>query len=198
MSFNDTAWVLTNNQSGVYNLAQVVADTVRVLNIALDKDFPISGFSTVTFESSSARKRALIIGGYARNGQCTNSRWSVEYAPTIKGLYRLMNYSIEQKDFATLTGTSVIWYKNQLMMVGGVDENMVFRGRDIYVSSNEGYTWTKADTTKCKLPETYTPRQKQTVFVHNNNIYLIGGEDLSTTYSDVYCGRLNSIDWPTE
>lgn len=198
MSFNDTAWVLTNNQSGVYNLAQVVADTVRVLNIALDKDFPISGFSTVTFESSSARKRALILGGYARNGQCTNSRWSVEYAPTIKGLYRLMNYSIEQKDFATLTGTSVIWYKNQLMMVGGVDENMVFRGRDIYVSSNEGYTWTKADTTKCKLPETYTPRQKQTVFVHNNNIYLLGGEDLSTTYSDVYCGRLNSIDWPTE
>lgn len=199
MSFNDTAWVLASDVAKTnYYLAQVVADTIRVTNIKLDNDFPVSGFSTVTFESSSARKRALIIGGYAISGKCTNSRWSLEYAPTIKGLYRLTNYSIEQSGFATLTGTSVIWYKNQLMMLGGVNGDMVFHGTDFYVSTNEGFTWTKIDTTKCKLPETYTPRQKQTVLINDNNIYIFGGEDMGTTYSDVYCGRLNSIDWPTE
>ena len=77
------------DEEQTYRLAQVVEDTIRVTDIKLDKDFPVSGFSTVAFESSSARKRALIIGGYALSGQCTNSRWSMEYAPTIKGLYRL-------------------------------------------------------------------------------------------------------------
>ena len=198
MSFNDTAWVLVTDEEQTYRLAQVVEDTIRVTDIKLDKDFPVSGFSTVAFESSSARKRALIIGGYALSGQCTNSRWSMEYAPTIKGLYRLTNYSFEQKDFATLTGTSVIWYKNQLMMFGGVNEEMEFRGTDIYVSTNEGFSWSKADTAKCKMPESFTPRQKQSVIVYDNNIYVLGGQDMGTTYSDVYYGRLNSIDWPTE
>ena len=199
MSFNDTAWVLASDKaSDNYYLAQVVEDTIRMTNIKLDKDFPVSGFSTVAFESSSARKRALIIGGYAISGQCTNSRWSLEYAPTIKGLYRLMNYSVEQPDFATLTGTSVIWYKNQLMMLGGVNKDMAFNGTDFYVSTNEGFSWAKIDTTKCKLPATYSPRQKQTILINDNNIYIFGGEDMETTYSDVYCGRLNSIDWPTE
>lgn len=198
MSFNDTAWVLAKDKEDIYYLAQVVADTLRMTNIKLDKDFPISGFSAVTFESASTRKRALIIGGYTNNGQCTNSRWSMEYSPTIKGLYRLMNYSIEEPNFATLTGTSVISYKNQLMMFGGVNKDMEFLGRDILISTNEGFSWTKADTAKCQMPSTYTPRQKQSVLVHDNNIYVIGGEDLGTTYSDVYRGRLNSIDWPTE
>lgn len=195
MAFNDTAWVLAQKEQ-VYYLAQVVADTIRMTDIRLDKNFPVSGFSTVQFTSASTRKRALIIGGYSRDGQCTNSRWSMEYAPTIKGLYRLTNYSIEQKDFATLTGTAVIWYGDRLMLFGGVNKDMAFRGRDIYISNDEGYTWTKADEEKCVMPDGYTPRQKISVLVHNDNIYVIGGEDLGKTYSDVYCGRLNSIDWP--
>jgi hypothetical protein len=80
-------------------------------------------------------------------------------------------------------------------MFGGVDKEMVFRGNDILISEDEGFTWTKADTAKCKLPATYTPRQKQTVTVKDNNIYVIGGQDLGRTYGDVYKGRLNSIDW---
>ncbi len=197
MTFNDTAWVLVSDKDENLQLAQVVEDTIRLVGIGLDSQFPLSGFSTVTFESSSARKRALIIGGYSRNGQCINSRWSMEYAPTIKGLYRLMNYSIEEDGFTTLTGASVIWYKNQLMMFGGVNKDMEFRGTDIMVSSNEGFSWAKADTAKCKLPSLFTPRHNQCVLVNENDIYIFGGQDLNTSYSDVYKGRLNSIDWPT-
>ncbi len=198
MSFNDTAWLLVKDKEMTYRLAQVVADTVKVTSLELDEDFPVSGFSTVAFESSSERKRALVMGGYTKYGRSMNSRWSIEYAPTIKNLYRLTNYSVEQTDFSTLTGASVIWYKNQLMLLGGVNKDMEFRGTDIWISTNEGYSWTKADTAKCKLPALYTRRQKQSVIVYDNNIYVLGGEDLSTTYTDVYRGRLNSIDWPTE
>jgi len=63
------------------------------------------------------------------------------------------------------------------------------------MSKDEGLTWTKADTAKNQLPEAYHARQKQNAIVRDNNIYLFGGQDAKTTYSDVYKGRLNSIDW---
>lgn len=196
MSFNDTVWlVLQDTTTEALVLGQIAADTVRRTDIELDEDFPISGFATVEFESMSERKRAAVIGGYSRNGACINSRWNFEYSPTIKGLYRFVNYSIEQPEFSTLTGVSVIWYKKQLMMFGGVDKNMVFRGDQVLISQDEGYTWTAADSTKCRLPETYTARQKQSVLVKDNNIYVIGGENQQETFADSYRGRLNSIDW---
>jgi hypothetical protein len=55
--------------------------------------------------------------------------------------------------------------------------------------------WTKADTAKNQLPEAYQARQKQTAIVRGSYIYLFGGQDRTNTYSDVYRGKLNSIDW---
>ncbi len=196
MTFNDTVWlILRDTLTNGLVLGQINADTVRRTGFELDEDFPVSGFATVEFESLSERKRAAVIGGYARSGACTNSRWNFEYASTIKGGYNIVNYSIEQPDFTTLTGVSVIWYKKQLMMFGGVNKDMVFRKDNIMVSKDEGYTWQAADTSKCKLPETYTPRQKQSVLVKDNNIYVIGGQNQQETFVDAYKGRLNSIDW---
>ena len=196
MTFNDTVWlVLEDTTSQDLYLGQIAGDTIRRTETVLDASFPVSGFATVTFENLSERKRASVIGGYARDGQCINSRWNIEYAPTIKGLYRFVNYSIEQPEFTTLTGVSVIWYKNQLMMFGGVDKDMTFRGDQVLVSQDEGFTWVAADTTKCRMPETYTARQKQSVLLKDNNIYVIGGQNQQETFGDAYRGRLNSIDW---
>ena len=63
------------------------------------------------------------------------------------------------------------------------------------ILSDEGITWTKADTAKNQLPESYQARQKLSAVVRDNNIYIFGGEDSERTYSDAYKGRLNSIDW---
>ena len=81
------------------------------------------------------------------------------------------------------------------MLFGGVDDKMTYFGRDILVSNDEGLNWTAADTTKNWLPGVYKARQKQSAIVRDNNIYIFGGQDTETTYSDVYRGRLNSIDW---
>ena len=186
MAFNDTMWLVVEDTTAALYLAQIVADTVRVTDTRLADEFPISGFATVAFNNISGRKRAMIIGGFARNGACVNSRWNIEYSSTGKQPYRILNYSIEQPEFTTLTGVSVISYNDQLLMFGGVDKEMVFLGNDVLVSDDEGFTWTKADTTKCRLPETYTPRQKQSVTVKDNTIYVIGGQDLNTTFGDVY------------
>ena len=81
------------------------------------------------------------------------------------------------------------------MLFGGVDEKMTYFGRDILLSNDEGLTWTKADTAKNQLPEVYQARQKQNAIVRGSDIYLFGGQDAKNTYSDVYKGHLNSIDW---
>ena len=104
-------------------------------------------------------------------------------------------FSIDRPSFTSLTGISVIWYNNQLMMFGGVDENQKYFGRDILISNDEGLNWTLADSTKNQLPVEYGERQKQNAIVRDNNIYLFGGQDKNRTFSDVYRGRLNSIDW---
>ena len=195
--WNDLAWALTINDSAQYELATWSSDTLQMSGLIPDGEFPISDFGTVTFISSSLRERALIIGGFAENGRSLNTRWNLEYSTHIKehNGYRLQEFSIENAPFRSLTGISVIWYNNQLQLFGGVDENMTYLGRDFLISTNEGMTWTLADTTKNQLPDVYQARQKQTAIVRDNNIYLFGGQDAQTTHSDVYKGRLNSIDW---
>lgn len=197
--WNELVWVLVDN--GGAELATIrPADAVPSLSLTglrPDGDFPISDFAAVCFHSASERARAMIIGGFAENGQSLNTRWNLEYSEHIHqhGGYRLSEFSIDRPAFTSLTGISVIWYNDRLMLFGGVDSEMSYFGRDILISEDEGLSWVAADTAKNQLPEVYQARQKQTAIVRDNNIYLFGGQDRTTTYSDVYRGRLNSIDW---
>lgn len=195
MCWNGHVWALVDN-SGL-ELAYIEGSSLVLTGLRPDGDFPISDFAAVQFKSASERARAMIIGGYAENGRSLNTRWNIEYSEQIrenKG-YRLSEFSIDRPQFTTLTGISVIWYNDQLMLFGGVDADMTYFGRDILISDDEGLNWTAADTAKNQLPEVYQARQKQTAIVRDNYIYLFGGQDKTTTYSDVYKGRLNSIDW---
>lgn len=193
--WNGKVWVLVENNG--YELATWENNTLVLSGLQPAGEFPISDFATVTFKSASLRERAMIIGGFAENGRSLNTRWNLEYSRHTpeNGGYRLQEFSIDRPSFTSLTGVSVIWYKNQLLLFGGVDEQMTYFGRNILISTNEGLTWTKADSTKNQLPEVYKARQKQSAIVRDNNIYLFGGQDATSTYSDVYRGRLNSIDW---
>ena len=195
--WNKEIWSLTMNDSAEYELATWTGDSLLMSGLQPGDEFPISDFATVTFISTSLRERAMIIGGFAENGRSLNTRWNLEYSTHIQENrgYRLQEFSIKGAPFRSLTGISVIWYNNQLQLFGGVDDKMTYLGRDILISSNEGMTWTAADTAKNRLPDVYQARQKQSAIVRDNNIYLFGGQDAQTTYSDVYKGRLNSIDW---
>ena len=193
--WNDRVWALVDNNG--YELAYWENDDLTLSGLRPDGLFPVSDFATVTFQSASLRERAMIIGGYADNGLSLNTRWNLEYSthPLPDGEYRLREFSIDRPSFTSLTGISVVWYNNQLLMFGGVDDKMSYFGRDILISTDEGLNWTKADSTKNRLPEAYQARQRQTAIVRDSYIYLFGGQDPETSYSDVYLGHLNSIDW---
>ena len=192
--WNEKIWVLIEDAQG-YDLATWENGSIVLSGLRPQGNFPISDFAAVSFRSASLRERAMIIGGFAENGASLNTRWNLEYSSHIPGNYRLEEFSIDRPKFKSLTGISVVSYNHQLLLFGGVDEKMTYLGRDIYISENEGLTWTAADTTKNQLPEVYQARQKQTAIVRDNYIFLFGGQDSHITYSDVYRGRLNSIDW---
>ena len=193
--WNDLPWALVDNKG--LELAFIAADSLNTTGLRPTQDFPVSDFASVNFNSPSGRERAMIIGGFAENGKSLNTRWNLEYSTHItenKG-YRLREFSIDQPNFSTMTGVSVVFYDDLLMLFGGVDANQTYFGRDILISNDEGITWTQADTAKNQLPEAYTARQKQTAIVRDNYIYLFGGQSAQRTFCDVYRGKLNSIDW---
>ena len=193
--WNNLIWALVENNG--YELAWWEDEALVLSGMRPKGLFPVSDFGSVVFQSASLRERAMIIGGFADNGASLNTRWNLEYSthPQPKGEYRMEEFSIDRPSFTHLTGISVIWYNNQLMMFGGVDEKMSYFGREILISKDEGLNWVKADSTKNQLPEAYSARQKQTAIVRDEYIYLFGGQDANISYSDVYRGYLNSIGW---
>lgn len=199
MSYHNKAWCIIQEEDNL-KLANVVGDTISpVTNIpempngVLPTHFPISDFAALEFNSSSERPRAMVVGGRSLNGEVVNSRWNIEYSATDG--YRIKDFSITQPSFESLTGASIIQYDNRLVMFGGIDSDLALRG-DMLYSDDEGMNWYVPDTTHNKLPSTYQSREKQSVIVDKqNNIYIIGGQSQTQTFSDVYRGFLNSINW---
>lgn len=197
LTYNDQVWCIVQDST----TKQLALATIQNDSIALSTDilidnnmldgFPISDFAATAFESSSERPRAMIVGGRDINGDPVNSRWNFEYIPTEKK-YRLKNFSISQPTFHTLTGASIIQYNEQLMMFGGIDNDSKWNSNILY-SDDEGMNWYVPDTACNQLPIEYESRQNQSVIVNQNSIYLIGGQSHTTSFSDVYRGRLNSL-----
>lgn len=196
--WEDLVWVLTEPEEDIYELAWYRGDTLHLTDLIPYGEFPVSDFGAVTFRSASGRDRAMIIGGFAENGRSLETRWNLEYTKYMdggEGTFRLEEFSIGRPSAMSITGISVVWYDDKLLLFGGVDDKMSYLGQYIYFSDNEGMTWTLSDTTKNCLPVTYQARQKQNAIRRGDYIYLFGGQDSKTTYSDVYRGKLNSIDW---
>ena len=201
VEFDSQAWcILQDNNTqdlllGVVNGTDIQpADSVYGLqgNI-LPKTFPVSDFAALPFQSTSERPRAMIVGGRTIDGTPVNTRWNLEFEASAG--YRMVDFSIEQPSFNTLTGASIIQYNNHLVMFGGIDNDLEWRS-DILYSDDEGMNWYLPDSAQNKLPDSYTSRQNSSIVVdEQQNIYIIGGQSLATSYSDVYRGYLNELKW---
>lgn len=201
VAFDNRAWCILSDRTSerlllgyVQGERVVPADSVYGLDGNwLPNDFPVSDFASLSFAASSERPRAMVVGGRTQDGTMLNTRWNLEYEAS-QG-YRIKNFSIEQPDFHSLTGVSIIQYDNHLVMFGGIDNDSQWRTSMLF-SDDEGMHWYTPDTAHNRLPDDYGQRQKQTAVVDaRNNIYLIGGQSFTETYSDVYRGYLTSIDW---
>ena len=157
----------------------------------LPDNFPISDFAATEFKSSSERPRAMIVGGRSTNGDPINTRWNLERLIT-SDKYRLKDFTISQPTFHTLTVASIVQYGGKLIMFGGIDNDMAWNSNILY-SDDEGMNWYAPNAAVNQLPEDYQSRQNQSAIVHAKSIYIIGGQSNTTSFSDVYRGRLNSL-----
>jgi len=195
-------WMAARNHDGITQFYTVGLDVIPHVEkgIGLPADtlpltFPIEEYTTIPFQSSSLHQHALIAGGYDRNHKMTSARWSLEYNE-IYNTYHLTNLASGNTSMDAFAGSCASYYGQYLYLLGGIREDRSFLG-NTYASNDEGVNWIEVtDTLNSKRPRDLKGRYHTNTFVHNLNLYIIGGEDNSTTYSDVYRGRMNSIAWP--
>lgn len=200
LSYNQEAWcVIKDRNNEQLMLATIDQDSivpctniVDLPNGYLPSEFPISDYACLAFQGSSERERAMIVGGRSTNGNPINTRWNLEYI-AADNIYRFKDFTISQPEFHTLTGASIIQYDGQIMMFGGIDNDLEWNS-DILYTDDEGMNWYVPDTLNNQLPATYQSRQNQSVIAEKKCIYIIGGQSNSTSFSDVYRGKLNSIE----
>ncbi|MCQ2348671.1 MAG: kelch motif-containing protein [Paludibacteraceae bacterium] len=202
MCFTEYMWLAARDEAGVMRLYTLdTALTLRTMlgtglvGDSLPMEFPMSDFATIPFTSSSLHQHALIAGGYNRLGEMTDGRWSLEYN-SIFDRYAIVNMASEKGSYPAFAGAAVSYYGKYMYLIGGIWEDRSFI-EYAYTSIDEGMHWVAAgDTANSKKPQTFLGRYHASTFVDGDHIYIIGGEDNSTTYSDVYRGKQNSIAWP--
>nr|MBR6146505.1 hypothetical protein [Paludibacteraceae bacterium] len=163
-----------------------------------EEQFPISDFSAVVFHGRSGRKRAMVMGGFGTNGAPLNSRWNLEWIDTdsTTGFYRLENFTIEQPEFTALTGAALVWYDYKMLLFGSQENPSSTIIHTVLESVDEGMNWNEPDSTKNMLPPTFVPRRNQAAVVTvDDAILLIGGQNRTTSFTDVWRGKKNSIEW---
>lgn len=194
MHFNDSVWLISEDTTEhTYHLSVEDAEGWHTYPDALPENWPLSDFTAVTFYSSSERPRAMIIGGYDTEGNGLNSRWNVEYS--LIGGYRFQNFAIDRPVCSAILGASVVWYGDRFYLFGGVDNDAKYISETALYSDDEGLNWYPIDTVHNRLMDVYSPRTQTNAFVHESEIYLIGGQTRTEMFSDVICGKLTSIDW---
>lgn len=197
MFFNDSIWLAgyKDGQYALYSWQGQLTDHSDLLSgTSLPQSLPVEDFATVRFQSTSLHHHAMIAGGYNQEGKMVNGRWSLEYNEIYKQ-YRLVDLSVSQPNTPAFAEAALVNYNNRLMMIGGVWEDQTLID-SAYVSTDEGMNWVAlTDTANHNLPSEFGARKRVCAVADDEYLYLVGGEDLHTIYSDTYRGRLNSIGW---
>ncbi len=194
MHFNDSIWLVAeHSDKHTYHLAVRDGGMWRANSDSLPGNWPLSDFTALPFTSSSLRPRAAIIGGYDIRGNALSSLWNIEYSQADG--YRFANFAIQYPPFSAVVGASAVWYGKQCYLFGGVDAEAKYLSSTALCSDDEGLNWYPIDTVHNRLMDVYTQRTQTSAFVHDNCIYIMGGQSRTEMYSDVLKGKLTSIDW---
>lgn len=193
-ALNDKLWAITQSKSdnSKYYFASStdgISWTV-ITSEVIPNQFPVNDFSVLSFSARTGKQKALVIGGKNSNGKMGS--WSTE-----NGTY-WVSLSNENHTLDTLTtGSSIVAYDNKLLLFG----NSIKRVNHFRESIDEGLTWRTPDSTYNYLPKTYQARSYQSVVVYKptateksyeaNRIFIIGGQNESTVFSDIWTGKLN-------
>lgn len=203
--FNEQLWAVVQASDASYHFANSTDGVIWTMRGTIPNNFPVSDFASVSFKSPTGKERVLVTNGYSANGSIEYSRWTTEDVTGVNWLdFDTENGTLED----LVVGGSIISYDNKLLAFGLNSD-----GTSLYkISKDEGLSWQVPDATLNILPSAYraNPRNYQSVVVFkpktydkinsatlkeeitkSNKIFIFGGKFNSTTYSDVWTGKLN-------
>lgn len=197
MAFHNHIWVLAERKEGglcllLWENGLLTQPALPLAGDTLAVTFPISDFAVVEM-SDNGSEQVLIAGGYNKYGQMVNCHWTIEYNSN-EANYRIADYAREYSGESAFAGAAIAEYDNQLYRIGGVNAEQQFLS-DVSVSVDQGLHWSAVDSSQFSLPDGYSARRNASVLVKDKNLYIIGGHSQTTTLTDVYKGRINSIDF---
>ncbi len=170
------------------------------VQVQIPTSFPIGDFASLSFKSRTNKPKALVLGGFDVDGKLLAKSWSVER--NVFGVYRWVDFSLENSTLASLSGAMLVPYDNKLFLFGGSDADDQVIGTAFMESIDEGLTWRSVDTTYNKIADvaggfTYEPRSNQSVILDeaDKRIYLFGGRTRHKVFSDVWTGKLNRMSF---
>ena len=126
-----------------------------------------------------------------------NSRWNLEWIETDAGTgyYRFENFTIEQPAFSAITGAAMCVYDGRLLLFGALENGSDIVEHPVLESLDEGMNWSVPDTAQNRLPDEYSVRQRQALAITDDMaIILIGGQNRTTSFADVWRGKKNLIE----
>lgn len=153
---------------------------------AVASNFPISGFSSVSY-ISMMKERVAVVGGLSTDGTVQNNTWS-----TMDGL-QWAQLTNSASVFPLMTGPNAFIYNDILYLLNGELTDNTYNPV-VYTSKEMGVSWQLAKS-KTYFPEDYTLRQSASLVVDKDNfIYIFGGKNTSVI-PDVWKGRLNKLSY---
>ncbi|MEI8086058.1 MAG: DUF6242 domain-containing protein [Paludibacter sp.] len=192
-SLNSKLWAIAQLKSDLskYYFASSSDGVIWAVNTSdvIPNNFPTSDFSALSFSARTGKPKAIVIGGKNSNGKMGS--WSTE-----NGTY-WVPFGDENHTLDTLAvGSSIIAYDNKLLLFG-IKTNGTTHLKE---SIDEGLSW-KMPNKKYNYIKDYQARSYQSALIFKpndddksygaNRIFLIGGQDETTVFSDVWTGKLN-------
>ncbi|MDR0811088.1 MAG: DUF6242 domain-containing protein [Paludibacter sp.] len=206
---NGKLWAITSNQTFASS-----PDGVNWTDEgAIPENFPVDGFASLSFASATKRPKALIVGGYTKDGAMLKNVWSTENGTYWVDFSRESNNRIQPN-----ANASLIKYNDRIFLFGGKYSSSVAPDQPILESLNDGLSWSIPDsanntiwqfTTRTLPPNDsivtdtlryeyhsgvsafYVPQEVAAEGVTQHYIYLIGGAG----QPDVWRGKLNKLSF---
>lgn len=191
VAFQNKMWIIGGNAyppfgntntpgvplNDVWSSSDGITWTEVLSNFSADHGTPNGFFVARTHPAVFVHNdKIYVAGGRNSSGTLLNDVWTSTNGST----WTELNVTAH---FDPVWGHQVVSYNGQLFMLGGYIKNAVDQdaiSSDLWISEDDGVTWAKADASDPrKLPGNFPGRAFFNMFVHDNAIWIVGGEHIA-------------------
>ncbi|MDR1343849.1 MAG: DUF5018 domain-containing protein [Tannerellaceae bacterium] len=152
-------------------------------------NFPVSGFGSLGYNRVD-NEYIAVVAGKDKDGGLLNVTWA-----TGNALSWALLSGEEDNFFEKKAGVMLAFYDDKFFLMGGINAEGE-ASKDIHVSTNNGVTWSQADSLKI-FPEAYTARGYASVEIDEAKYMLIFGgktSNVAKTLDELWRGRINLLN----